>query len=153
LVVGLIVPVVAAWGCGRGDQLLEWVSVRRIRIDDLLLVTGAVGAICVLAVALSTAGLAPAGRVAARSAIVFLGLSLAAQPIGGWRLSAVAPATYLLAVAIVGRGEDVNHPAAWAWVAAPDSEPSTWVLTAAVLLVGTILYLVIPPTTPSTAPD
>jgi len=87
---------------------------------------------------------AVAGVVAARAALTYLGFLLLAVPFVGWRLAPVAPALFLLAVAAFGRGEDILHPARWAWLAADGADPVSWTLTAVVLVVGIVAYIAVP---------
>ena len=100
--------------------------------------------VVLVAVVLHWAGLAQAGLVAARATLTYLGFLLLTVPFVGWRLAPVAPALFLLAVAAFGRGEDIAHPAPWAWLAAEGTDPVSWMLTAAVLLVGVAAYAVVP---------
>jgi hypothetical protein len=74
-----------------------------------------------------------------------LGLLLAAYPVVGWQVAAVIPAAYLLAVAVAGRGEDIYHPAQWAWIAADGGDRGSWLLTTLVLLAGLATYVVLTP--------
>lgn len=143
----LAVPVAAGWGCGRGDPQLESVSVRSIRLFDLLLAALAVGLTSVAALVLQQAGLALAGSIAARALLVYLGFMLLAYPLAGWRVATIVPAVYLLAVAVVGGGQDIYHPAAWAWIAADGGDPLSWVVTIAVLGAGIGAYLTVRPRT------
>jgi hypothetical protein len=140
----LALPVGIGWGCGRGDGLLEAVGVRPIRLLDLALALGAAGAASIIAGLLVLSGLAPVGLVAVRAMLVYTGILLLTQPVVGWRIATLAPALYLLAVAVLGRGEDIFHPAAWAWIAADMRDATSWTLTAVVLCVGLAAYLVLP---------
>lgn len=137
----LAVPVAVGWGCGRGDPQIEFVSTRGIKWLDLTLAAGAVGFTSAAAMLLHRADHALAGAIASRALLVYLGLLLAAYPIAGWRVAAVIPAGYLLAVAVAGRGEDIYHPAGWAWIAANGGDPGSWFLTAGVLAAGLIGYI------------
>jgi len=101
------------------------------------------GPVAILAVLLMRLGIAPAGGIAARASLVFLGLLLAVAPFG-WHLAALSPTLYLLVVAVAGRGEDIIHPAPWAWIAAPVEDGLSWVLSALVLAVGILLYVTMP---------
>ncbi len=126
----LAVPIAVGWGCGRADQQLEAVSSRPVRSLDLLLAVLAVGMTAGGAYLLQQFEIAPAGTVAARDLLAFLGMLLLVYPFVGWRTAAVIPAAYLLAVAVAGQGADIYHPAAWAWVAADAADRASWVLTA-----------------------
>lgn len=137
----LAVPVAVGWGCARGDPQLESVSVRPVHALDLLLAALAVGTTCVAALAMHQAGLALAGSIAARAALVYLGFMLLAYPLAGWRVATIVPAIYLLAVAVIGRGEDIIHPAWWAWIAADGGDSLSWVVTIALLGAGIGAYL------------
>ena len=139
----LAVPIAVGWGCARGDAQIESVSVRRVRILDLLLVVVAIGGTATVALAMHEAGVAPAGLVAARALLVYGGFMLLASPLG-WRTATIAPTVYLLAVIVVGAGEDISHPAPWAWIAADDTARASWMLTAALVAGGTAAYLIVP---------
>lgn len=145
----LAVPIAVGWGCARGDAQIELVSVRRVRILDLLLAVVAIGGTATVALAMHQAGVAPAGLVAARALLVYGGFMLLASPLG-WRTAMIAPAVYLLAVIVVGRGEDIFHPAPWAWIAADENSRASWLLTAALVGVGVTTHLVVPRGTPAT---
>ncbi len=140
----LAVPVAVGWGCIRGDAQLELVAVQPVRHLDLALTTAAVGLTALVALTMQQTGLAPAGTVAARAELVYLGLLLVAYPFGGWRIATVVPAIYLLAVVVAGRGADIIHPAPWAWIAAQGDDTRSWVLSFAVLGAGLLAYLVLP---------
>jgi len=141
----LAVPVAVGWGCGRGDPQQEAVSTRGIKWLDLLLAATAVGLTSLAALLLHRIGLAPAGAIASRDLLVYLGLLLAAYPIAGWRTAAAIPAVYLLAVAVAGGGEDIYHPARWAWIAADGADRTSWLLTVVVLVGGLIAYVALKP--------
>lgn len=143
-ILALLVPVTVAWGCMRGDPLLESVSARSISVLDLALALLGVGMTSAAALGLQAAGLAPAGVIAARAALVYLGLMLMTHAFGGWRIASLAPAVYLLGVIMMGRGEDIRHPATWAWIAADADDLFSWVLTLAVLCAGLSGYLLFP---------
>jgi hypothetical protein len=140
----IAVPAVVGWGSARGDSRLEATGVRGIAWVDLALAGAASAVVVVAAVGLHWAGLAQAGLVAARATLTYLGFLLLAVPFVGWRLAPVAPALFLLAVAAFGRGEDIVHPAPWAWIAADGADPVSWTLTAAVLLAGIVAYIAVP---------
>jgi hypothetical protein len=109
--VALVSPVVAAWGCSRGDARLEAVASRPIVAMNLALMLIRVGAFAIGALALAGLGVAGSGRIAGRDALTYAGLALVVQPWAGWRNASIAPVVYLLAVAILGRGADIAHPA------------------------------------------
>jgi hypothetical protein len=138
----LAVPVAVGWGCARGDALLEAVSTQPVRVLDLILAVTAVGLTAGVAVLLERVEVAPAGAIAARAELVYLGLLLLGTPLG-WRNATLAPAVYLLAVAVIGGGADIVHPASWAWIAAPEQDETSWLLTTAVLGVGLLAYLTV----------
>jgi hypothetical protein len=140
----LAVPVAVGWGCSRADLRLEAVSTQPVRTLDLALALVAVGLTAGLGVVLEQIGVAPAGIIAARAELVFLGLLLLGAPLG-WRLATFVPAIYLLAVLVVGGGEDIVHPALWAWIAALPGDTISWILTGTVLGIGLVTYLVWPP--------
>jgi len=140
----IAVPAVIGWGCARGDSRLEATGVRGIAWADLALAVLASAVVVLVAVGLHWAGLAQAGLLAARATLTFLGFLLLAVPFVGWRLAPVAPALFLLAVAAFGRGEDIEHPARWAWIAADGADPVSWTLTAVVLVAGIAIYVAVP---------
>lgn len=141
----LAVPVAVGWGCARGDSQLESVSVRPIQALDLLLVALAVGITSVVALAMQQAALALAGSIAARNVLAYLGIMLLAYPLVGWRVATIVPSVYVLTVAIAGRGEDILHPAWWAWIAADGGDRTSWVVTITLLGAGICAYLTVPP--------
>ena len=140
----IAVPAAVGWGCARGDGRIEAVGVRPVSWADLALAVVATAVVGLVAVALHAAGMADAGVVAARAALTYLGFLLLAVAFVGWRLAPVAPALFLLAVAVFGRGEDIEHPARWAWIAAEGSDPASWALTALVVAAGVAAYAAIP---------
>lgn len=141
--VALIVPIAVGWGCSRADRQLESVSIRPVRLLDFLLAVASVGLVAILALLLALLGMAAAGGIAARASLMFLGLLLAFAPFG-WHLATLSPTLYVLAVAVAGRGEDILHPAPWAWIAAPVGDGLSWVLSVLVLAVGILLYVTVP---------
>lgn len=149
----LAVPVAVGWGCARGDAQLESVGVRPIRAFDFLLAVLAVGATSAAALAMQQAGLAPAGAIAGRAALTYLGFMLLASPLAGWRVATIVPAIYFLAVAVIGGGEDIYHPARWAWIAADGGDRWSWVLTFGVLASGVGAYLALRPRTSGSPSD
>lgn len=140
----IAVPAVVGWGCARGDGRLEQSGVRPLVAGDLAFAAAACGLVAALGAALHAAGLADAGLAAARATLVYLGLALLAVPFWGWRLAPVLPALFLLAVAVFGRGEDIEHPARWAFIAARGDDSASWLLTGIVLMVGVAAYSVLP---------
>ena len=70
---------------------------------------------------------------------------LLAYPLAGWRVATIVPAIYLLAVAVIGGGEDISHPAWWAWIAADGGDRTSWVVTIALLGAGIVAYLTVRP--------
>ena len=97
--------------------------------------------------------LAPAGAVACRAMVTYLGLLLIARPLAGWRRAAIVPTVYLLVVAVLGRGDDIYHPAAWAWIAADGNDEAAWWMSMVVLAVGALGSLLLPSSPDSTADD
>jgi hypothetical protein len=140
----IAVPAVVGWGCARGDGRLESTGVRPIKWADLAITVLATGVVALVAVLLHAIGMADAGLVAARAVVSYLGFLLLAAAFAGWRLAPVAPALFLLAVAVFGRGEDIEHPARWAFIAARGDDSSSWLLTVIVLVVGVAAYLAAP---------
>ena len=139
----ITVPALVGWGCSRGAPELEATGVRPILLADAAYAVAACGAVAAGAAALHAVGLADAGLAAARATLVYLGLMLLAVPFWGWRLAPVLPALYLLAVAVFGRGEDIEHPAPWAFIAALTADPLSWALTAIVLAAGLVVYVLV----------
>ena len=142
----IAVPAATGWGCARGDERAEGTGVRRIALADLATAGIACGLVVVAGAALHAVGIADAGLVAARATLVYLGLMLLAVPFWRWRLAPVTPSLFLLAVAVFGRGEDIEHPARWAFIAAQGDDPLSWLMTAAVVAAGVAAYLVVPRT-------
>ena len=140
----IAVPAVVGWGCARGDGRLESTGVRPIKWADLAITLVATGVVALVAVLLHAVGMADAGLVAARAVLAYLGFLLLAAAFAGWRLAPVAPAMFLLAVAVFGRGEDIEHPARWAFIAARGDDSTSWLLTVVVLVVGVSAYLAAP---------
>lgn len=141
----IAVPAAVGWGCARGDSRLEGTGVRGVRWADLSLAVLATAVVSLMAVVLHAAGMADAGLVTARAALTYLGFLLLAVAWAGWRLAPIAPALFLLAVAVLGRGEDIEHPARWAWIAADGADPISWALAAIVVAAGVIAYVAVPP--------
>ncbi|MGH7487394.1 MAG: hypothetical protein ACREMY_17600 [bacterium] len=138
--VGLIVPVAVAAGCARSDSWLESVGTRPTRLFDYLLLMGAVAGVAGLALLEQSVGFAAIGRVFARAGLAYAGLLLIGRALGAWRLAALLPASYLTLVAVAGRGNDVLHPAWWAWIASDAGDTSSWLLTTSCVGLGTVLY-------------
>lgn len=137
----LALPAAIGWAISRGDPELERRSVRPTAAGDLGLVLALVGGVVAIEVVLHAAGLAPAGLVAARATMTYAGLMLAAASFQGWRSAAIAPAVYFTLVLVIGGGSDVEHPAAWAWIGAPQSDPIAMGAAVATLSFGVIAYL------------
>ena len=112
-------------------------------MSDLALAAAAVGLGGLFALVLYRLNLAQAGAVTARAMFTYLGFMLLAAPFVGWRIAPVLPTTFLLFVAVFGRGEDIAHPAAWAWIAAEGGDPGSWVLTIALLVCGVLAYVLV----------
>jgi hypothetical protein len=142
--VAIAVPAAVGWGCARGDARLESTGVRPVPWADLAIALLATAAVALPAVLLHAVGVADAGVMAARAALTYLGFLLLAAAFSGWRLAPVAPALYLLAVAVFGRGEDIVHPAPFAWIAAEVTSRVSWALTAFVVAVGILAYVTVP---------
>ncbi len=138
--IGLIAPVAVAAGCARSDSWLESVGNRPTRTYDYLLLMGAVFGVAGLNTAEQAAGLSAVGHVCSRAGLAYAGLVLIGRSMGSWRSAAVLPAAYLALVAVAGRGDDLIHPAWWAWIAADAGEASSWLLTGVSLGLGTLLY-------------
>ncbi|MHB8959187.1 MAG: hypothetical protein ACYDAN_06140 [Candidatus Limnocylindrales bacterium] len=137
----IAVPSAVGWACSRGDERLEATGVRAIRLADLVFACASCVLVACAGAGLHAAGLADSGLAAARATLVYLGLMLLAVPYRGWRLAPVLPALFLLAVAVFGRGEDIDHPARWAFIAAQGDDVASWALTAGILVVGVGAYL------------
>lgn len=141
--IGLIVPVVVAWSCTRGDPVLERVSVRPIPTFDLVHAVAAVGMFAVLALGEDLVGLSPAGSAAARNAVGYLGMSLIVATFAGWARAGIAPTVFILVAAIFGA--DSNGQASWwAWIAADGIEGWSWAIPIALVFAGATIYLVVP---------
>jgi hypothetical protein len=119
---------------------MERWSVRPIVTLDFALIVGAGTLLAAIEATLWWAGLAPAGLLAARATLTYFGLLLAAMPAVGAANASIAPATYVIAVVVVGRGSDVDHPAPWAWVAAIDGEPLALIAAVGTFALGALLY-------------
>ena len=139
----IAVPAVVGWGCARGEGLLESTGVRPIARGDLAIAVLATAVVALVAVLLHAAGMANAGVVAARATLTYLGFLLLGAAFAGWRLAPVVPALFLLSVAVFGRGEDIAHPARWAWIAAEGADSVSWALTALVVVAGVLAYLTV----------
>lgn len=144
VLLALPIPITLAWACQRGDPRLERASQRPLRWMDLGLVAGGSAVFGGAILSLSVAGVSTAGPSAVRALMTFLGLTLGVRAILGWEKAALAPALYFAAVALLGRGEDVARPAAWAFIAGADVNPSTWIAAAMVLLIGAVMYVAMP---------
>lgn len=140
----LPIPITLAWACQRGDSRLERVSNRPLRWMDLGLVAGGSAVFGGAIMGLSVTGLFNAAPTAGRALITFVGLTLGIRALLGWEKGALAPALYFAAVALLGRGEDIARPAAWAFIAGADVDLSTWIAATIVLLTGVVLYVAIP---------
>lgn len=136
ILVALLEPIALGWAMARGDQQAERISPRIIWLWDLLLVLGFGLGVALVALSLRLTGLAPAGGIAARAMATFVGVMLFAQPIRGWRTASLAPVVLFVAVVIAGRGEDIFHPAPWAWIAAPENDAGASVFSVVALALG-----------------
>jgi hypothetical protein len=141
LVLALIVPLTGAWACSRGNAELEQVAVRNVAGLDLALVLGGIAGTAAATAAIEAAGASQTGLEVSRAILTFGGLLLVEWWRGGWDTAAVPPALYFLAVAVAGRGEDIDHPAAWAWIAADGGDLPAWVAGTSVLAIGLALAL------------
>ena len=134
-------PVLMGWGVSRGDPDLEQRSLRPVALLDLGLILLVGAGASVVEFTLWVGGAAPAGLIAARATLTYIGLMLAAVPRTGYGNASLLPVVYFMAVVIVGGGGDVAHPALWAWIAAPDEDPVALVLALTSLTVGVLVYL------------
>ena len=132
----LALPVSLGWAISRGDGELERRAVRPVASADLGLVLAFVVGVAAMEVVLQAAGLAAAGLVAARAALTYTGMMLAAASFGGWRNAAIVPAVYFTLVLVIGGGSDVENPAVWAWIGAPDTNSAAMAAAAATFLIG-----------------
>jgi hypothetical protein len=139
LALALIVPVAAAWACGRGYAELESVGVQNVGALDLALVIVAVSVTAASAASAELVGASDIGLVASRASLTFGGILLAERWRNGWETAATVPTLYLLAVAVAGRGGDLAHPAAWAWIAADRRDAIAWAATLVVFGLGLLL--------------
>lgn len=140
-VIGLGIPVLTGWSVSRGDPGIEQRSVRPIAQLDLALFLGLGLGVATLAAILQLAGLAPVGFVAARATVTYVGLLLAAVPVIGWERASILPVAYVVAALIFGGGSDVDHPAAWAWIASLENDQLSIVASLTALATGTFLYV------------
>jgi hypothetical protein len=140
----LAAPVLGAWANGQGEPVREWVSIRHVKRLDLVLMVGLVAGLAATAVVAHAYGIAPAGDVAGRAMLTYLGMVLIACPVVGWRRAALLPTIYLLTVAVLGRGDDSGHPAIWAWIAADGVDSGAWWLSLGVLALGVLAYTLAP---------
>lgn len=142
VLVALIEPIALGWALTRGDQSAERISPRPIWLWDLLLVLAFGGGLALVALGLRILGVAPAGGIAARATTTFLGFLLIAHAIGGWRTASLAPVVLFVAVVVAGGGEDITHPAPWAWIAASEDDVGASALAMIVLGLGSGLAIV-----------
>lgn len=140
-ILALASPVVMGWGISRSDERMEQRSVRPVAFLDLGLVLAFGLGLAAIEMALRGLGIAPAGLIAARATVTYVGLLVVSVPIVGWGQSSMVPVAYLVAVLIGGRGSDVDHPTFWAWIAAVEDDPLSWIVALAMLSIGTIVYL------------
>ncbi len=136
----LTAPVLGAWANGQGEPIREWVSIRHVKTLDLVLMVLLVAGLAATALVAHAGGLAPAGDIAGRAMLTYLGMVLIACPVVGWRRAALPPTIYLLTVALLGRGDDAGHPAIWAWIAADGVDSGAWWLSLGVLTLGVLVY-------------
>jgi hypothetical protein len=141
LVLALVVPICSAWAFGRSSIQLEQVSVRNVSALDIRLILIVAAATTVAAAAAEAMSASAIGLLVARAVVTFTGLTLVEWWRGGWDTAAVPPTLYFLAVAIAGRGEDIEHPATWAWIAADGHDGAAWVAAIGVLTVGLALAI------------
>lgn len=140
-VIALGIPVLTGWSVSRGDPGIEQRSVRPIGQLDLALFLGLGVGVAILAALLQLAGMAPVGFIAARATITYVGLLLAAVPVIGWERASIVPVAYVVAALIFGGGSDVDHPAAWAWIASLEDDLFSTTACLTVLALGILLYL------------
>lgn len=140
-VLALALPVVTGWGISRGDERMEQRSVRPVALLDLGLVLSVGLGLAAMEIALRGLGIAPAGLIAARAAVTYVGLLVVSAPLVGWGQASMVPVAYLGAVLIGGRGTDVDHPTFWAWIAAVEDDPLSWIAALAMLCMGIIVFL------------
>jgi hypothetical protein len=136
VLIALALPISLAWAMTRSDSIAERISPRRTWLVDLAVVLGLSLVTLAAALGLGLLGIAPASGIAARALATFLGVTLLAYPISGWRTAALAPVVLFLLVVIAGRGTDIDHPAPWAWIAAPESDQGSALTSAFVLALG-----------------
>ena len=141
VLLALVVPVVLGWGMTRTDRLLETASTRPIVLLDFALALSVGGGVAVADVVLRLVGPAPTGLIAGRAAATFVGLLLVAVAAVGWRTASTVPVIYLVTVLVVGGGSDSAHPAAWAWIASPETDGGAIALAVLTLIFGSGAYL------------
>lgn len=137
----LALPVSLGWAISRGDAELEHRAARPVGSRDLGLVLALVLGVVAIEVVLDEAGVAHAGIVAARAAVTYTGMMLAAAPAVGWRNAAIVPAVYLTLVLVVGGGSDVENPAGWAWIAARYTDSPAMGAAVGCFVIGVIAHL------------
>jgi hypothetical protein len=136
------VPVLIGWGISRGDTAMEQRSVRPVAMLDLGLILTAAITVAAASVTLRVSGASPAGLIAARAIVTYVGLLLAAVPVVSWANASFVPVAYLVGVVVAGRGDDAEHPAVWAWIASREDDAFALVAALATLAAGIVIYLV-----------
>ena len=132
----LALPVSLGWAISRGDRELEQRAVRPIAWADLGLILTLVLGVAATEVVLYAAGITPPGLVAARAVLTYTGMMLAAASFTGWRSAAIVPVVYFTVVLVIGGGSDVENPAPWAWIGAPDASSVAMTAAVATFLIG-----------------
>lgn len=146
VLVGALVPSIAARGCSRRDDHLEACTTRPVVLYDVLLILATMASCLVPILLLTQLGLAQEGVRAARSLVTSTGILLATGAVGNWTLASITPLTYLVLVLVAGRGPDDAHPAPWAWIAAPAGDPQALALAVASVVVGLAMMSRVRPT-------
>ncbi|MFC9219932.1 hypothetical protein ACFT8W_03840 [Streptomyces hygroscopicus] len=127
-------------GMGRGDLRTESVACRPVRTWDatLGLATAATGAgMAALCYALGADSIA---LVLGRNIAGYVGLALLLFPFLGHRIAAVTVATVPLVCAAAG-WRSGGRPAPWAWILYPANSLIAPLITAAIVLAGTLVCL------------
>jgi hypothetical protein len=141
ILVALTMPIVIGWALSRGDQRAESISPRPIWLLDVLTAVGLGLTVVLGTIALRVAGVSPVGGIASRALLTYLGVTFMVQPFAGWQRASLAPVVLFIVVVIAGRGPDIDHPAAWAWIAALEDDAAAWAFAMLAFAVGLALLL------------
>jgi len=138
LVVPVVLPVMLAWSLGRGDERLEGIAVRPIRVIDTSLVGIVVGVFALAAGVLELLRLSEFGLEAARNAAGMTGLMLVGRWLLGSELASILPVGYVVVVGFFA-GETMARAAWWAWLVRPGTDAFAFSLALTLLGIGCML--------------